>query len=151
MHKLKLCHRGAGLVVGGACLGRRPEAGVEERCRWEDRSWGNGGLSRDPWAGFNPTIPDSPPRPPSWACSALSGYLFWPRRVAVVPVKLAREWHAPLPALTPLFVVFPARTISTCPSTSRPASCSVGRGVPVNPSFRGSPGPLHPGLNNWES
>lgn len=43
-----------------------------------------------------------------------------------------------LPAFTPpLPVVFPTRTISTCPSTSRPASCSVGEGAPARSAVGG--------------
>lgn len=39
--------------------------------------------------------------------------------------------HAPLP------VVFPTRTISTYPSTSRPASCSVGESAPARSAVGG--------------
>lgn len=76
-----------------------------------------------------------------------------PRSVAVVPAKGARGVrHAPFPCVrSPIFVVSPARTISTCPSTSRPASCSVGGGAPAQPLATGRPGPLpHPVANSWE-
>ena len=54
----RLSHNSTGLVVGGAGPGRRPETEVEERCRWGNSSWGNGGLLRDPWAEFSRSFPD---------------------------------------------------------------------------------------------
>ena len=53
----------------------------------------------------------------------------------------ARSTHALFPA------VFPARTISACPSTSRPASYSVGGAPPLNYLSRGDLAPL-PSVSN---
>lgn len=85
--KLRLCQASAGFVVGGAGLGRQPEAEVEERCRSGYGSWGNGGLARGPWTGFSPSFPDPLPRPLSWAGAVFPRSSFLPRSVAVVPAK----------------------------------------------------------------
>ena len=54
-----------------------------------------------------------------------------------------------LPALTPGSpAIFPARTISTCPSTSRPASYSVGGVTPLN-RLSGGGLALCPITNSW--
>lgn len=55
--KLRLCHDSAGLVVGGAGLGRRPEKEVEERCRWGNRSWGSRGAGPGPPDWVQPVHP----------------------------------------------------------------------------------------------
>lgn len=85
--KLRLCQASAGFLVGGEDLGRRPEAEVEERCRWGYGSWGNGGLAWGPWTGFSPSFPNLLPRPLSWAGAVFPSSSFLPRSVAVVPVK----------------------------------------------------------------
>ena len=84
----RLSHNSTGLVVGGAGPGRRPETEVEERCRWGNSSWGNGGLPRDPGAEFSRSFPDLLPQALSGGVgAALPGPLCWPRRVAVGAVK----------------------------------------------------------------
>lgn len=98
------------------------------------------GAPRKPWVGFI--------RPGSDGFPQVSPGRGPPRPVAQAP--RGGGWAAEISLCScPAPVVFPARTISTCPSTSRPASCSVGRGAPA-PSCRGSPGylpPSHPLLD----
>ena len=108
--ELRLKHSRSGLVLGWAgVFGRkrkwRKDAGVGTRA-------GETGSS----LGFLSCLLKSS-RPLSGALPLQGGG--WTRGMS------AREAHR-LPAFTPsLPVVFPTRTISTCPSTSRPASCSI--------------------------
>ena len=81
----RLSNNSPGLVVGGAWPGRRPETEVEERCRWGNSSWGNGGLPWGPWAEFSLSFPDMLPQ--ALSGGALPGPLCWPRRVAVGAMK----------------------------------------------------------------
>lgn len=100
----------------------------------EPRKWG--GSSGTPgFCSARPSLLRSLGRPLGRAGAALPGSSSWPRGC---PGPERASGTPPPRAHTPLFSVFPARTTSTCPSTSRPASCSVGRGVPAQPAFGGA-------------
>lgn len=102
--------------------------------RRELGEWGLGSGPRDrvQFVGPHPLL-----RPPS-RVRASSAHHSGPSRWRLGPGD-KRAGGTPLPALTPRFPLFPARTISTCPSTSRPASCSVGGDASRNGCQWGSP------------
>lgn len=102
--------------------GSWPEAEVEKGCRCGGPGLEKVGSTLGPLSGLlNSSCP------PPGALALQGGG--WVREMgAIARARGAQR----LPALTPpsLPVVFPTRTTSTCPSTSRPASCSVGEAPP---------------------
>lgn len=113
--QLRFTHPGSGLVL-------RPGRGLGRKRKWR-KDAGVGTRAGKP--GVRSATPVLPP-PLFLSSSGRSGPAGWrlgsgdERARGTPPSRV----HAPVP------VVFPTRTISTCPSTSRPASCSVGEAPP---------------------